>query len=68
MVAGRSSSPQTESPLRSKPRILVVDDEETVVVTVSGVLELDGYDVSPPRPSAGAALELLRGQMRSTSS
>src|SRR5438477_11822417 len=29
----------------SAARVLVVDDEETVVVTVEGVLELDGYDI-----------------------
>ncbi len=29
----------------SAARILVVDDEETVVITVQGVLELDGYDI-----------------------
>lgn len=27
------------------PRILVVDDEEAVLVTVKGILELDGYEV-----------------------
>ena len=39
-------------------RILVVDDEEAVLLTVSGVLELDGYSVSATT-SAADALELL---------
>jgi signal transduction histidine kinase len=47
--------------LGTGPRILVVDDEETVLLTIRGVLELDGYEVVSA--STGAkALELLRGQ------
>lgn len=32
--------------LAAAPRILVVDDEETVLLSIQGVLELDGYAVS----------------------
>jgi signal transduction histidine kinase len=38
---------------------LVVDDEEPVVVTVRGILELDGYDITSTT-SGQAALELIR--------
>jgi signal transduction histidine kinase len=41
------------------PRVLVVDDEEPVVVTVRGILELDGYDISSTT-SGQEALELIR--------
>ena len=41
------------------PRILVVDDEETVTVTLAGVLELDGYGVMAST-SGEIALELMR--------
>jgi signal transduction histidine kinase len=40
------------------PRVLVVDDEEPVVVTVRGILELDGYDITSTT-SGRAALELI---------
>jgi signal transduction histidine kinase len=43
------------------PRVLVVDDEETVVVTVRGVLELDGYELTSTT-SGQEALELLRAE------
>jgi signal transduction histidine kinase len=43
------------------PRVLVVDDEEPVVVTVSGILELDGYDITATT-SAARALELIQTQ------
>jgi signal transduction histidine kinase len=43
------------------PRVLVVDDEEPVVVTVSGVLELDGYHITATT-SAARALELIETQ------
>src|SRR5688500_13942863 len=43
------------------PRVLVVDDEETVLLTIQGVLELDGYDVVATQ-SGQHALELLRAQ------
>jgi signal transduction histidine kinase len=43
------------------PRVLVVDDEEPVRVTIQGVLELDGYDVSTAG-SAEHALDLLRSE------
>jgi signal transduction histidine kinase len=40
------------------PRVLVVDDEEAVVVTVQGVLELDGYDIKATT-SAAEAIALI---------
>jgi signal transduction histidine kinase len=43
------------------PRVLVVDDEEPVVVTVSGVLELDGYHITATT-SPARALELIETQ------
>jgi signal transduction histidine kinase len=43
------------------PRVLVVDDEESVVVTVSGVLELDGYHITSTT-SAAEALNLIGSQ------
>jgi signal transduction histidine kinase len=41
------------------PRVLVVDDEETVTVTLQGILELDGYSVTASI-SGEIALELMR--------
>jgi signal transduction histidine kinase len=41
------------------PRVLVVDDEETVTVTLQGILELDGYSVTAST-SGAIALELMR--------
>jgi signal transduction histidine kinase len=41
------------------PRVLVVDDEETVTVTLQGILELDGYSVTAST-SGEIALELIR--------
>jgi signal transduction histidine kinase len=43
------------------PRILVVDDEEPVMLTVQGILELDGYDVTATL-TGEHALELLRSE------
>lgn len=43
------------------PRILVVDDDESVVVTVRGVLELDGYNISSTT-SGLEALERIRAE------
>jgi signal transduction histidine kinase len=45
----------------SNPRVLVVDDEEAVVVTISGILELDDYDVTATT-SAAHALELVQAE------
>ena len=45
----------------SVPRILIVDDEETVMLTIQGVLELDGHDVTAST-SAETALQLIRTQ------
>jgi signal transduction histidine kinase len=41
------------------PSVLVVDDEETVTVTLQGILELDGYGVTATT-SGEIALELMR--------
>jgi signal transduction histidine kinase len=41
------------------PRVLVVDDEETVLLTIQGILELDGYEVTATC-SSPRALELLK--------
>jgi len=43
----------------SPSRVLVVDDEETVTVTLQGILELDGYSVTAST-SGEIALELMR--------
>jgi signal transduction histidine kinase len=43
------------------PRILVVDDDEPVVVTIQGILELEGYDVTGT-VSATEAVEKIRGE------
>jgi signal transduction histidine kinase len=42
-------------------RILIVDDEEDVAITLQGILQLDGYDVSATT-SGVHALELLRSE------
>jgi signal transduction histidine kinase len=47
--------------LASRPRVLVVDDDEAVVVTVSGILELDGYDIIATT-SAARALDLIEAE------
>jgi len=43
------------------PRVLVVDDEEPVMLTIQGILELDGYAVTTTS-SGEHALELLGTQ------
>src|ERR1700687_4090245 len=43
------------------PRVLVVDDEEPVMLTIQGILELDGYAVTATS-SAEEALALLGTQ------
>jgi CheY-like chemotaxis protein len=45
----------------SAPRVLVVDDEDAVLLTIQGVLELDGYD-AVATSSGLRALELIRLQ------
>ncbi|MBV9600563.1 MAG: HAMP domain-containing histidine kinase [Chloroflexi bacterium] len=47
--------------LAAVPRILVVDDDEAVVVTVSGILDLDGYEITATT-SAARARELIETQ------
>jgi len=46
-------------------RILVVDDEESVAVTMQAILEMDGYDVMTALNGAEAG-ELIRGAASST--
>jgi signal transduction histidine kinase len=56
--------PVTGSPVAadpSVPRVLVVDDEEAVMLTIQGILELDGYEVIAIAKGE-EALELLRTQ------
>src|SRR5579859_1348599 len=43
------------------PRVLVVDDEEPVVETIRGVLELDGYDITVTT-SGSEAMALIRAE------
>ncbi|MEA3059693.1 MAG: hypothetical protein QOE50_1105, partial [Sphingomonadales bacterium] len=56
---------QIAGPLRladsSAPRVLVVDDDEAVMVTIQGILELDGYVVTATS-SGEHALELIGSQ------
>jgi signal transduction histidine kinase len=44
--------------MREPPKVLVVDDEESVVLTIRAILQLDGYDVSTST-SAQQARELI---------
>jgi signal transduction histidine kinase len=45
--------------MREPPKVLVVDDEESVVVTIKAILQLDGYEVSTSTTSIGAR-EMIR--------
>jgi signal transduction histidine kinase len=45
----------------STPRVLIVDDDESVLITIQGVLELDGYAVTAVS-SGTRALELVRSE------
>jgi signal transduction histidine kinase len=47
--------------MREQARVLVVDDEESVVVTIKAILQLDGYDVATTTSGATA-----RGMVRET--
>jgi signal transduction histidine kinase len=40
--------------MRQQPKVLVVDDEESVVVTIKAILQLDGYDVATTTKGAEA--------------
>ena len=40
--------------MREQPKVLVVDDEESVVVTIKAILQLDGYSVSTTTSGAKA--------------
>ena len=45
--------------MREQPKVLVVDDEESVVITIKAILQLDGYDVVTAT-SATQAREAVR--------
>lgn len=53
------SKDERESPAAPRTRLLVVDDEESVAITVSEVLRLDGYEVDTAL-SGEHAVERLR--------
>ena len=57
MVGDLVADPAVATPV-SAARVLVVDDEESVVMTVRGVLELDGYAITATT-SAMEAMALL---------
>src|SRR6266513_1436885 len=40
--------------MREQPKVLVVDDEESVVMTIKAILQLDGYDVATTTSGAKA--------------
>lgn len=40
--------------MRQQPKVLVVDDEESVVVTIKAILQLDGYEVATTTSGAEA--------------
>jgi len=40
--------------MREQPKVLVVDDEESVVVTIKAILQLDGYSVATTTSGANA--------------
>ena len=40
--------------MREQPKVLVVDDEESVVVTIKAILQLDGYNVATTMSGAEA--------------
>jgi signal transduction histidine kinase len=40
--------------MREQPKVLVVDDEESVVVTIKAILQLDGYNVATTTSGAEA--------------
>lgn len=65
MVSAVERDPKTSTaplgPLLSAPRVLLVDDEEAVLLTIKGILELDGYDVTA-RGSGAEAIDLLGRQ------
>src|SRR5213594_3791187 len=47
--------------MREQPKVLVVDDEESVVVTIKAILQLDGYDVATTT-SAAEARKMVKEQ------
>ena len=61
MLEGELASAEVAEASTAAPRILLVDDEEAVVATLRGVLELDGYDVTATT-SGNDALDLIRAE------
>jgi signal transduction histidine kinase len=60
-LEGELASAEVAEASTAAPRILLVDDEEAVVATLRGVLELDGYDVTATT-SGNDALDLIRAE------
>lgn len=58
VVTSQPADPTTDV-LSQGARVLVVDDEDSVMLTIQGILELDGYAVTGTT-SGEAALDLLR--------
>ncbi len=61
MVHGEPLTDTASVEVTAAPRILVVDDEEPVVVTIQGILELEGYDVTGT-VSATEAIEKIQAE------
>jgi len=61
MVHGEPLTDTASVEVTAAPRILVVDDEEPVVVTIQGILELEGYDVIGT-VSATEAIEKIQAE------
>ena len=56
-----SDEPTTPEPAAAPARLLVVDDEENIVLTISEVLRLEGYEVDVASSGSGAVALLERG-------
>src|SRR6266542_5688444 len=61
MVLDEPLADSTQPPDPDVARVLVVDDEEAVMLTIQGILELEGYAVTAAA-TGEHALELLRTQ------
>lgn len=46
----------------ARDRILIVDDEESVAITMQAILEMDGHEVATARSIAGAAALLAKSE------
>jgi signal transduction histidine kinase len=61
MVADQEIARELKPAVSGIPRVLVVDDEEAVLLTIQSILELDGYEVVATT-SGEHALELLHNE------